>query len=327
MEQGLDLSPRSVLLDTDLDCDCDDAGALCVLHALANAGECDWLGVICSVPIPACVGAVRAMNAACGRPELSVGAVREPDFDRDPNWAPYREHRQWLADGKEPYRLYNDRLAASWPGRHDAEDAVQLYRRTLAGAGDGAITICAIGTLTVLAQLLDSPPDGASPLPGRELVRRKVRELVSMAEATYPAGIEAFNWKMDRPAAFRVLSEWPTPIAVSPYGGRIRTGARFCRSVPPDHPVRLAYETYLGDPERTRASWDQVAALYAVRGAERAPFRTSEPLGLRFDPATAAYEWSAPGPLVRCYVEPNLPDDAMAELIEDLMIAGALRRR
>ena len=40
---------ETIILDTDFETDCDDAGALCVLHALARRGNAAIAGVIASV--------------------------------------------------------------------------------------------------------------------------------------------------------------------------------------------------------------------------------------------------------------------------------------
>jgi hypothetical protein len=37
-----------IILDTDMSGDCDDAGALALLHALADQGECEILATVVS---------------------------------------------------------------------------------------------------------------------------------------------------------------------------------------------------------------------------------------------------------------------------------------
>src|SRR3712207_437465 len=44
--------PPRILFDTDMLTDCDDAGALAVLHALADNGEAEILATVVSVPNP-----------------------------------------------------------------------------------------------------------------------------------------------------------------------------------------------------------------------------------------------------------------------------------
>ncbi|HCH85950.1 MAG TPA: nucleoside hydrolase, partial [Lentisphaeria bacterium] len=53
---------ETIILDTDFETDCDDAGALCVLHALARRGNAAIAGVIASVHSPWPAAGVRALN-------------------------------------------------------------------------------------------------------------------------------------------------------------------------------------------------------------------------------------------------------------------------
>lgn len=311
----------AIVLDTDIDLDCDDAAALAVLHALSDVNECRLLGVVCSAPIAACVGAARAINAACGRPDVPVGSVRVPDYDVAPSWLAYRTGRATMPD-----MLYNQILAATRPPDDPApEDAVSLYRRLLAAAGRRSVTICAIGTLTALAQLVLSGPDAHSPLSGRDLVAAKVAELVSMAVAPYPSGSEVFNWKMDLDSAATVIRDWPTPLTVSGHGSTVLTGAAMNRAATPGHPVRVAYEMRANGPGHSRSSWDQIAALYAVRGVTRGPFRLGVDRGLTLNPETGIHHWTDradPSAAIRREVTPTQPDAELAKLIEDLMLAA-----
>lgn len=317
--------PTHLILDTDLDTDCDDAGALAVLHALMHRGECELLGVVCSVPILACVGAARAINAWYGRSSIPVGLVEVSDYTTSPTWRPYREHHASFLMPAAPADPYNIRLAHTRPADDPPpERATDLYRRLLASAPDHAVTICAIGTLTALAQLLASPADQYSPFAGVDLVRHKVRELISMAVLPFPTGYEGFNWRMDGPSSASVLHAWPTPMTISALGDSVVTGARFTEIAHADQPVREAYTTYLGAPGRNRPSWDLIAALYAVRGVA-GPFALSASRHLDFDPITAQYQWGEPIDATlppRRLTVPLLPADAMAMLLEDLMIAS-----
>lgn len=65
-------------------------------------------------------------------------------------------------------------------GSAQTEDAVKVYRSTLAAAPDHSVTIVAVGFATVLLQLLRSTLDGVSHFNGYELVARKVQRMVMM---------------------------------------------------------------------------------------------------------------------------------------------------
>ena len=81
---GLGASPGplrpAVIFDTDMGSDCDDAGALAVAHALADAGELDLLGVIFSSGRNRYgVGTCDAINTYYGRGDLPLGQYQNAD--------------------------------------------------------------------------------------------------------------------------------------------------------------------------------------------------------------------------------------------------------
>jgi hypothetical protein len=311
----------SLILDTDMDTDCDDASALAVLHVLANLGECNILGVVVSAPpVELGVGAVRAINHAYGRPDLPVGAASIAPAD--PSWRAYHEHRRLLSEGLvEGFQPYNHVvMASSGLQQTPATDAVTLYRSLLANAPDGSVTICVIGTLNSLAQLLDSKADTISPLSGPELVAIKVEKLVSMAIADFPFGYDGFNWRMHLESAAHVLHNWPTPVVVSSRGDHVLTGARFCALVPPQHPVRLAYETFLAGQDSNRPSWDQIAVLTAVRPEDSGIYSLSEPHNITLDTTSGRHDWHEyQAGFPRFYTQSQMSDSDLEQILDELI--------
>ena len=312
-----------LILDTDIHTDCDDAGAMAVLHALARRGEVEILGVVCSVPVPWTALCAAAINEAYGRVDIPIALVEVPAWATDPTYAPYRRH---VAEAERAWGgpLYNESIGRDWQRAHphwSPREAVDLYRQLLAAAPEGSVTLCAIGTLTALAQLLDSGPDSHSPLAGVELVRTRVARLVTMAESFYPEGADCFNWAMDRPAAERVVNHWPTPLTVSHWGRQVLTASRFLAAAPQSHPVARAFRIWFRDSEPNRPSWDQLAALCAVRGGAGL-FAEHPGCSLRFDAATGAHRYGPPdaGQPERTWLEPMADNATMADIVEDLMI-------
>lgn len=224
---------------------------------------------------------------------------------------------------------YNADVAALAPMPIAPEESTALYRRLLTSVPDSSVTICAIGTLTAVAQLLASGGGAHSPLNGAELVRAKVRELVCMAVVAYPDGRDEFNWIMDIPSAAFVATHWPTPLTISPHGHHVFTGARFVAAAPPGQPVREAYRRYLRAENKDRPSWDQIAALYAVRGLS-GPVARSGDFALTVDVETGRHKWHEHSKLMnagpRRLVLPTVPDERLAQTIEDVMIASLAGR-
>ena len=242
-------APVKVIFDTDIGSDVDDAGAIAVLHTLADRGEAEIVAMGVSVKGPFSAPCVDALNTYYGRPDIPIGALKGPGID----------------DGSK----YAKGVAAEFPhdlkSVDDAPDVVAVYREALAKQPDGSVVLVTVGFLTNVANLLDSRPDARSPLTGTELVRRKVRAWVCMGGG-FPAGRE-YNVQRDAAAARKAIGTWPSPIVFSGFeiGGPIQTGPGL-KATPRGNPVRRAYELF--NNLENRSSWDQTAVLHAVRGLD-----------------------------------------------------------
>ena len=62
-----------IIFDTDIHTDCDDAGAMAVLHALADRGECEILAMMCSTKDPFSAPVIDVINTYYGRPDIPIG--------------------------------------------------------------------------------------------------------------------------------------------------------------------------------------------------------------------------------------------------------------
>ena len=266
-------SPKKIILDVDCYSDFDDAGALACLHALADAGECEILATCVSTSDeqtkPALAQApsvptVEIINAYYGRSDIPVGAT----------------HRTLPVDVSSFTKTigYLNSFVKSWTpapahfGSMAVEDAVTVYRRALANAPDGSVTICSTGFLSNLGQLLDSPADSISELTGRQLVAKKVKALYAMG-CMIPNGRE-FNTCTDSAASKNVVDNWPTDIyfLTSNYGDNVHSGIPVSKLDTAKNPVAAIFAHELaayGETATGHASWDEVALLAAVRGWER----------------------------------------------------------
>jgi hypothetical protein len=212
-------------------------------------------------------------------------------------------------------------MAAAGIKEKPAPDAVLLYRRLLASSPDSSVTICVIGTVNSLAQLLDSKADAISPLTGHELVKRKVEKLVTMAVTNYPFGYEAFNWRMHFGSAVNVMHNWPTPVVVSSRGDHVMTGAKFCELAPRQHPVRLAYEIFLAGQDTNRPSWDQIAVLIAVRPEESGIYLLGKPYSITLDAKKGRHDWHEyQSGFPRFYTQSQMSDKDLAKILDDLIL-------
>lgn len=265
-------SVPKIIFDSDMYTDIDDVGALAMLHALADAGECEILGTVSSVHGAApSTGMIELINNYYGRGDLPLGAAKAtPDCrgmgpDVDPG-----------AKKNICYRIYCDMVAAHAELKHQtcasAPDAVEVYRRLLAAAEDGSVTIVTVGFTTNVRRLLESKGDEFSPLDGRALVARKVASWVAMA-CRYPEGRE-YNAKSDGESSRRAFEGFPRPVyfADSILGSRVRTGLPVSRLTMRDNPVRDVFARAFREfrkTDRGHPAFDELAVLCAVRGRER----------------------------------------------------------
>ncbi|WP_259066941.1 nucleoside hydrolase [Mucilaginibacter sp. X4EP1] len=252
------VKPVHIILDSDMGPDYDDVGAITILHTLADKGEAKILAIMASTRYEGVAGVLNVFNTYFQRPSIPVGVPKG-------NAPELRDFQHWTDTllAKYPHKIKNN--AEAW-------DAVKLYRKILAAEPDNSVTIVSIGFLTNLSNLLNTKSDEYSTLTGKELVKRKVKLLVSMAGG-YPAGKE-FNMMEDATASKNVYDNWPGEVIFSggEIGAKIKTGLPLIHDAAiKNDPVKdvfrisipLAKEDSFG-----RSSWDETAVLVAIKGYE-----------------------------------------------------------
>jgi inosine-uridine nucleoside N-ribohydrolase len=304
-------APVSVIFDTDLAPDYDDVGALTVLHALADSGEARILATVASNQYKLTSTCIDVINHYYGRPDLPVGA-------------PLTGMNQ--ADGHA--EKWTEALAAHFPHRMnvtaDVPDAVQIYRRILAGEPDTSVVVVTVGFFTNLTALLQSQPDQYSPLDGKQLVVKKVKHLVSMAGA-FPQGRE-YNVLIDTLASAIVFEQWPTRIIFSGFeiGDKILTGKRLIASDIQNTPAKEVFTICLRqDNPAGRQSWDQTAALVAVRGADKYFNSVKGQIQLE---QNGANSWQDDPNGKHEYLTWKMPIEELTKVIEDLMMHEPIKK-
>ena len=248
--------PLPVIFDTDMGPDYDDVGAIALLHAFADSGKATILATMASNKYEGVAAVLSVFNTFYHRADIPIGVPRGEAVDQ-------RDKQHWT-----------DTILANYPHairrNSEAYDAVALYRRVLAGEEDHSVVIITVGFLTNLAGLLRSPGDGYSPLGGRELVAKKVKQLVSMA-GKYPEGWE-FNVFKDSTASRYVVDHWPTPVLYSGFeiGVKIKCGLPLVGDATIRHsPVKDVFRISLpqaAEDSAGRSSWDETAVLVAIGG-------------------------------------------------------------
>ena len=297
------------ILDTDIGSDCDDAGAMAVLHRLALEGECDILAVthcLSRESGPACIDVI---DRYYGRGDIPVGTLKQEGYYPREILHPYTDTIQ-----KE--------FPSAYPPGADCPDALGLMRRILAEQ-TGKVTLCAIGPLTNLRLLFQSGADGCSAESGTELVRRHVEALYVMGgdfSGPEESRIPEFNIRSDVESAQYVMEHCPVPVRVLPFevGRLVYAGAGLLQEGTAGNPVRRCYELYCN---KARETWDLLTVLLMVR------------------PDASYWDWSEPGDITidgqgisrfvpssrgNCQVIRGLHrEQEVARLLEDLLMEPA----
>ncbi|HXL55178.1 MAG TPA: nucleoside hydrolase, partial [Chitinophagaceae bacterium] len=170
---------KSVIFDTDMGPDYDDVGAITLLHAFADSGKVNILATIASTKYEGVAAVLNVLNTWFKKPAIPIGVPKG-------NAVTQKDLQHWT-----------DTLIAKYPhaikSNNEVPDAVELYRKILTQQPDYSVTIITVGFLTNISNLLQSEPDHYSLLTGKDLVKKKVKQLVCMA-GKFPAGYE-FNIK------------------------------------------------------------------------------------------------------------------------------------
>lgn len=255
-----------IIIDTDVGCDCDDTGAMAMVHRSCEKGLCDLLAVTISTSNPSAAGCADAINRWYGR-VVPVGQT----------------NKVIPGDDAELFKVcYGKHIAETYPNSYYGEnaqkplDAVKLLRETLSRS-DEKVTIVVIGSLVNMSDLLKSSADEFSPLSGEELVREKVRCFSLMCGHFEDCGdpevwfgtermLAECNVKVDIDSAKYFFAHCPTECVVSRFvvGWQMFNGNVLIENER-KNPVA---ESYFVHSHGNRSSWDLTSAYYAIFGAD-----------------------------------------------------------
>ncbi len=330
------MAQKKVILDTDPSADPDDVGCMAMLHNMATKGECEILAIINSTHYKQSALSISAINEFYNRKAIPIG-----------------DYKGYKTKIESPKRNYDSHLARVYPKSlrswKDAMDGVALYREILASAADKSITIVIIGTMHNFADLLKSKGDQFSLLTGKELVKQKVEQVVTMGGNFIEGkGYDRTNWggsktlcsytdwsciNKERNKMCRyVIKHCPSPFIASGWEvgcgdyynanyGNVITGQGL-RDLDSSHILRRSYEYHFLTRGETkdisRHSNDQCALHYAIRG-ERNNY-TAFTNGKITLSKKGVCSWDNTTNLSQGFIQKKRHKDSIAQEIEALMM-------
>jgi len=260
--------PVSLIIDTDVGNDIDDALAIALCHTLQSFGECNILGMtVCNDDFYSAVY-TSVLNSFYGRPDIPVGLVNQGVKDKNGKFLRYvSDLRDKNGNFVFPRKISN---------QNPPYDSVKLLRKLLSSQPDKSVVIVMIGFSTNMARLLATEPDEFSSLTGTELFKQKVSFVSAMAgdfsdevQKNPTMQNREYNIRLDIKSAKYFFENCPVEVVFN--GFEIANKMLYpYKSIEQDyswipvHPVAEAYKVFTGKP-RDRATWDLLSILYAVR--------------------------------------------------------------
>jgi pyrimidine-specific ribonucleoside hydrolase len=300
------VKPVAVIFDTDMGPDYDDVGALTILHALEDKGEAKILATMACTDYEGVGSVINLLNTYFKKPNIPIGISKGTNFV-------LKDERHWT-----------DSILRKYPHtpipNKDAQDAVTLYRKILSQQPDNSVTIITVGFLTNMGNLLKSQADEHSKLNGIDLVRKKVKSLVSMA-GRFPEGSE-YNINQYPASAKYAFDNFPVPVIMSGFeiGVKVLSGLPLINNkLIKNSPVKDVYRICINARDEDKAgrmSWDQTAVLAAIRGHE--PWYTLQAGRITID-EQGRNTWNKPGTGHYHLVE-KMSSTEVTKIVNDLMM-------
>lgn len=297
-----------IILDTDIDTDCDDFADLAIAHVLATQKHCDLAGVVVCSSNPYAAPAAKAVNEYYGRSGLMVGAYKGNALPSGQSSGPATAVRNQFrpTDTRDNY-----------------PSSLAAYRAMLFAA-EKPVTIVMTGFAACLVELLQSPASGVYPS-GYDLIRTKVKRVVAVAglwpnSSGYPAGGNNPEWNLKYDPA-----NWPS-LASSLPCELVWVGIELGDTIyvkppitddPTVNPVRKAFQSFVGNGERQ--AWGQLGVLMGV-------FRNGEYLSNNqnrgqsaVNSSTGANSWTSSSTGPHFYAQKSVSDSALDTYITQLL--------
>ena len=294
-----------VILDTDIGSSTDDLFTMEMAYRYEDEGRCKLLGIVVDREGEDYAALADVMNTYFGHANVPIGLERN-GIKTPRVFIDYRNLYKLTTGKGEPMFKQTVSDYSTLP------DGWKLYRQLLASQPDHSVSICSLGFVSCLTQLLASEPDDLSPLSGVELVRQKVKCLYLMAGIFTSSEEPEYNFLQAPEFAKKFFELWPRDVdaVFSPMevGNEIEYKPE---TVISDisrtdiHPIKQVYMNYNCDTGQRM--WDPMTLIQAVEGdamfslSERGIVSLTSKIGTSFTPsATGNHRYQKPGSKAWC---------------------------
>ena len=276
-----------VILDTDIGSSTDDLFTMEMAYRYEDEGRCKLLGIVVDREGEDYAALADVMNTYFGHANVPIGLERN-GIKTPRVFIDYRNLYKLTTGKGEPMFKQTVSDYSTLP------DGWKLYRQLLASQPDHSVSICSLGFVSCLTQLLASEPDDLSPLSGVELEEPDYNFLQA------PEFAKKFFelWPRDVDAVFSPMEvgneiEYKPETVISDIS---RTDI---------HPIKQVYMNYNCDTGQRM--WDPMTLIQAVEGdamfslSERGIVSLTSKIGTSFTPsATGNHRYQKPGSKAWC---------------------------
>ncbi len=280
-KSGANKSTLKVIYDGDIGPDPCDYTTLSMLHNYHKKGMIELLGFMGETPDQYLPSVFSVFNQVYGN-DIPIATFKNP-ADTIYNgrikilYDSFINQIQGASINKLLTEKYGNQNTLTYA---KAPSAVDLYRKLLSEAEDNSVTIYAAGQLYNFPPLFESQGDQYSPLNGKELIKKKVKDFVFMgghfpkSYGFHPPEMGEWNWwalgyqniTKNTINAIRSINK-PIVYVGFEVGEPLHVGNEIMKKLGKGHPVYDVYantEDY--NSEKENPAFDEVALFYLVEG-------------------------------------------------------------
>ncbi len=253
-----------VIIDTDIGSSTDDLFAIDAAFKYERMGDMKVIGIVVDRIGEECAWLADVMKTYYGRPEVPIAQVKDG----------LENPRTWIDYWKMPTNAVSDEDLDFETTEEDYSvlpDGWQLYRKLLSEQPDHSVTICSLGFLPCLSQLLQSGADEYSPLSGIELVRKKVKQIYLMGGVFGRAVEPDYNFLQGIQYSLVFFNLWPDDVRMVFSPGEVGDAIEYSETdVINDidwtnhHPIKQIYLHF--DCNTGQKMWDVMAMIPIAEG-------------------------------------------------------------
>lgn len=291
-----------IIVDTDIGNDCDDAGALAILHNLKNEKNIEILAILSSTSLIEGAYCTEAINNYY-KHECLIG---------------YNDKKGYFDHYKK--KTYTQIVANKFHHNNSYLSYIKAFRKSLASANDNEVIFIALGPMHALKMALISNCDEYSKLNGIDLFNQKVKEVYVMAgkfctEKIYFENTEViseWNIKSDIKSFQYFMNNCHKEITFIPFElGMMLTGKNL-KDI--NNPVKVSYD-YAANGLRN--SWDPITMYYALTNDNVSFKRSNKGIVKITDDGVSSFKENTNG---KHYVLYSLLDDEnIKEIIDNYL--------